>query len=263
MAVIVLASASGAPGVTTTALGLAMTWSRPVVLVDADPVGGSAILAGYCRGALIHNDATVNLVLAHRDGRLSAALPSMLMAIPGTQVSLLPGARSHGQAAGLSDVWGALASELRALEGTGQDVIVDAGRLGMMHSAAPLIAAADLGLLVVRSDLPSLAAARQWAEAWSVGVEDGSGASSGVCLVVGEGRPYSGRDVARTLHMPVLESVAWDPETAAVFSAGATSGRKIASSRLSRSLTTLASAIDHRIAESRQETGMRQEMGAR
>ena len=88
MAVIVLASASGAPGVTTTALGLAMTWSRPVVLVDADPVGGSAILAGYCRGALSHNDATVNLVLAHRDARLSAALPGMMMTIPGTQVSL-------------------------------------------------------------------------------------------------------------------------------------------------------------------------------
>lgn len=234
-----------------------------MVLVDADPVGGSAILAGYCRGALTHNDATVNLVLAQRDGRLSAALPSMLMTIPGTQVSLLPGARSHGQAAGLSDVWGALASELRALEGTGQDVIVDAGRLGMMHSAAPLIAAADLGLLVVGSDLPSLAAARQWAQAWSAGVEDGSGPSAVSCLVVGEGRPYSGRDVGRTLHLPVLESVVWDPETAAVFSAGAPAGRRLASSRLSRSLTTLASAIDHRIAESRQETGVRQEVGAR
>lgn len=40
MALVVLASASGAGCVTTTALGLAMRWPRPVVLVDADPVGG-------------------------------------------------------------------------------------------------------------------------------------------------------------------------------------------------------------------------------
>ena len=66
MAVIVLASASGAPGVTTTALGLALVWPRPVVLVDADPVGGSAILAGFCKGTEPHNDAMIRLALAHR-----------------------------------------------------------------------------------------------------------------------------------------------------------------------------------------------------
>ena len=50
MAVIALASASGSPGVTTTALGLAMLWPRPVLLVEADPTGGSGLLAGYFRG---------------------------------------------------------------------------------------------------------------------------------------------------------------------------------------------------------------------
>ena len=53
MAVIVLASASGSPGVTTTALGLALLWPRPVVLVDADPVGrfgdSGRLLAGHGR----------------------------------------------------------------------------------------------------------------------------------------------------------------------------------------------------------------------
>ena len=50
MAVIALTSASGSPGVTTTAVALAFLWPRPVVLVEADPTGGSAILAGYFRG---------------------------------------------------------------------------------------------------------------------------------------------------------------------------------------------------------------------
>jgi hypothetical protein len=50
MALIVLTSASGSPGVTTTALGLALTWVRPVLLVEADPTGGSGSPAGYFRG---------------------------------------------------------------------------------------------------------------------------------------------------------------------------------------------------------------------
>ncbi len=41
--IITLVSASGAPGVTTTAIGLAVRWPRPVVLVEADPKGGSGI----------------------------------------------------------------------------------------------------------------------------------------------------------------------------------------------------------------------------
>ena len=50
MAMIALASASGSPGVTTTALGLALLWPRPILLVEADPTGGSGLLAGYFRG---------------------------------------------------------------------------------------------------------------------------------------------------------------------------------------------------------------------
>jgi sugar diacid utilization regulator len=37
MAMIVLASAAGSPGATTSALGLALTWPRPVLLIEADP----------------------------------------------------------------------------------------------------------------------------------------------------------------------------------------------------------------------------------
>ena len=46
MAVVCLTSASGSPGVTATAVGLAFCWPRPVLLVEADPTGGSGILAG-------------------------------------------------------------------------------------------------------------------------------------------------------------------------------------------------------------------------
>jgi len=75
MALIVLASASGSPGVSTTALGLTLNWHRPVLLVDADPTGSSAVFAGYFRGTQEPTGGLINLALALREGALAAALP--------------------------------------------------------------------------------------------------------------------------------------------------------------------------------------------
>ena len=63
MAVIALTSASGSPGVTTTALGLALLWPRPVLLVEADPTGGSGLLAGYFRGTREYDGGLIELAL--------------------------------------------------------------------------------------------------------------------------------------------------------------------------------------------------------
>jgi hypothetical protein len=253
MALIVLASASGAPGVTTSALGLALVWHRPVVLVDADPVGGSALLAGYFQGTVADADAMVNLVLARRDGRLAEILPRTMIPVPETYVSILPGPKSHAQAGSLSELWGALAYELRGLEQTGLDVIVDAGRLGMVHSPQALIRAADLALLVSRTDLPALAAARQWADSWTAAMVDGTGAASVASLLVGAGRPYAAAEVSKVLGVPVLESLAWDPKSARVFS----EGRKPAGStwsqrdQLVRSYRAAAAEISARVTAER------------
>jgi hypothetical protein len=51
MALIALISAKGSPGVTTTALALALTWTSPVILAECDPSGGS-VLPGFLRGQL-------------------------------------------------------------------------------------------------------------------------------------------------------------------------------------------------------------------
>ena len=50
MAVVVLCSAGHSPGVSTTALGLALTWPNEVLLVDADRTPTQSVLAGYLRG---------------------------------------------------------------------------------------------------------------------------------------------------------------------------------------------------------------------
>lgn len=220
MSLIVLTSASGSPGVTTTALGLALGWSRPVLLVEADPTGGSAVAAGYLRGSLVPPEAMIDLALAHQDGDLLEVLPQVTQPLPGSSATWLAGTRSHEQARTLLGLWEPLTAVLRSLEDTGQDVIVDAGRLGLYGSPQPLIDRADLTLLVTRTDLLSLSAARSWAQSLRERFERTGGASALGLLLVGAGRPFTAREVAQVLHLPVIASVAFDPAAAGVLSSG-------------------------------------------
>lgn len=217
MALFTLCSASGSPGVTATALGLALSWPRPVVLVEADPTGGSGILAGYFKGGLDHS-GLMDLVMAIRGGVLAETLPRVVMSVEGSQASILVGARSHDQAAGLARLWDPLLGVLRDVSAAGQDVLVDAGRLGLASWPRPLVAEADLTLLLTRSTLPSLVAARSWAATLGEDVLPGHAAE---VLLIGAGRPYNAAEISRTMGLPVLGSVAWDPRRAAVYAEGA------------------------------------------
>jgi len=214
VAIITLASASGSPGVTTTALGLALAWPRPVLLIEADPTGGSALLAGYWRGQR-DQAGLLELVMAERHGVLADALPRMVLAIEGTEVSVVAGTKSHEQAASLARLWDPLLLVLQDL--AGQDVIVDAGRLGLEYSPQPLVRYSDVTLLVTHSSLTGLAAARSWAATLAAEVMPGHEVK---IALVGEGRAYRAADVARVLGLPVVASIEWDPKRAAVFSAG-------------------------------------------
>ena len=151
MAVICLTSASGSPGVTTTAVGLAFCWTRPVLLVEADPTGGSGILAGFMKGTTPYDAGLVELALSPL-GTADALRDVVRPLSP--NVSLVAGTRTHAQAAALRDVWEPLASALRELEASGQDVIVDAGRLGLTGSPQQLLDSADATVLVTRANLP-------------------------------------------------------------------------------------------------------------
>jgi hypothetical protein len=217
MAIYALCSASGSPGVTTTALGMALSWPRPVILLEADPTGGSGILAGYFKGTR-DDDGLVELVVSARQGRLAERLPELLVPVVGTHARLLTGSRAHEQSVGLSLVWDDLLAELRTLGATGQDIIVDAGRLGLEGSPSPLIAASDVTLLVLRSSLPAIAAAASWAQ--SLKKRAGVGHTVGA-LVVGEGRPYGVREVEAAVQVAAIGSIAWSPRDARVLSEGA------------------------------------------
>src|SRR5687768_18323727 len=64
MAIVCLTSASGSPGVTTTAVGIAFSWPRPALLVEADPSGGSGVLPGFQRGTTPYDAGLIELALS-------------------------------------------------------------------------------------------------------------------------------------------------------------------------------------------------------
>lgn len=241
MAVIVLCSASGSPGVTTTAVALALNWPRPVLLVEADPTGGSGVLAGFLRGTQEYDAGLIEVALSplgHGEALREVVRPLA------PDVSFVAGVRAHTQAAALRDLWAPLALALTELDAHGQDVIVDAGRLGLAGSPQALLDEADLTLLLTRATLPGLAAARSW-------VEQARNPTMGWrrpgILLIGDGQPYGATEVTRVLGLPVLAALPDDADAAAVFYRGAAPPKRFATGPFARALGAAAGAIQAQV----------------
>lgn len=164
MAIIALVSAKGSPGVTTTALACALSWHRRLVLVEADPAGGS-ILAGYLGGALDGPRGIGELAVGElRDGNLENAFWSQLVDLdaPKRERLLLPGVVDPAQAGSVTPLWQRFADFFTALERgePGYDVLVDCGRLQVAGPPWPILRAASVVLLVSRALLPDLSGTR-------------------------------------------------------------------------------------------------------
>lgn len=255
MAVVTLFSASGSPGVTVSALGMALAWQRHVMLVDADPTGSSAVLAGYLQGQTAHDRGLLDLAVANRVGNLGAAIATVSMTLPGSNVEFVPGIRSHQQAASMTTLWEPLSGVLRGMEQRGVDVVVDAGRLGLEHSPMPLVRGSDLSLLVLHSDLPAVSGARGWARALREQLAGMGAAHQLGVLLVGPDRPYSAREIRAVLGLPVVAEIPWDPESAEVYHSGQRPKKGFASGPLNRALRATVSSSQGLIANNRQRLG--------
>jgi len=264
MAVLALTSAKGAPGVSTTALAMTLLWPRSALLAECDPAG-SSVLAGYLRGSIDHSHGLLGLALAQRHDDLERALWSQTVPLtttttgpgqlsPGQSGSgpaapgqrwLLPGLSDTAQAPSTAPLWGPLGSLFSSLERAGTDVLVDAGRLGAAHAPTPLLRQADLVLLVMGTGLPAVAAARARLAVLrdQLAITATAGSTSGLALLlVGEGRPYTAREITGALGVPVLAALPWDPASAQVLSVGAAPSRRFDSSALVRSTRAAISA---------------------
>jgi hypothetical protein len=247
MAVFALASAGGSPGVTTAALALALGWPSQVVVAECDPSGGD-VLAGLLSGHLPARTGLLPLALEAGGG---AEVPAEAL---WRQLIELDEQRNCLLLAGISDPRqsAALQSSLPwiadALQGLKADVLADCGRLDAVAAVRPVLSAASLAVLVLRPTLRQVSRAVPRVEMLTNLV----GRERVMTLLVGEGSA-SGREIARTLGVPVAGQLPDDPKTAAVLSDGLGSRRALDS----RPLLRAATAAGRRLRDVAQAAGPR------
>jgi hypothetical protein len=243
MSVVVLASAKGSPGVSTTTLALASWWNRPLILMEADPAGGDLA----ARLGMPEEPGLVGLAASmRRRPRDQPAVEDWLAAYvqhspAGTSVVLAP-AGSH-QATSALDL---LADATPPPLPNGTDLLVDIGRAigpkglpdqGALRSGPQAWISDDSTYLVVwicrphLSDLAHLAAvlSRQTRDLYDQ-----------VIVLSGTG-PYPDDEVEDTLGLSVVGHLPADSSGAAAL--WASDRRKWTRSPLGRATKTLAETI--------------------
>ncbi|MEU3855428.1 hypothetical protein [Streptomyces sp. NPDC029554] len=253
MSVIALAGCRGAPGVTTTALALLLSWplepGRRMILAECDPDGG-AVLHGLLQGSLGDRYGLRNLSIAARKNEFGDAFWRQLIDLSseeGKQDSprdrlLLPGITDPAEAAGLAPVWKALAVTFRGIDADyDHDVLIDLGRSGAMGPSAMLAEQADAVVVVVRNTLRCLQAAQARVRALQERVGD-------VGLVMIDEGPYAAGEVQRVLQVPVVATLPYAPREAQVLSDGVEQPRHFTRSALMKAARTASSLLVQRVA---------------
>ncbi|GAQ65421.1 hypothetical protein [Streptomyces scabiei] len=253
MAVIALAGCSGAPGVTTSALALLLSWplvpGRRMILAECDP-DGSAVLHGLLQGSLGDRYGLRNLSVAARQGELGDAFFRQLIDLSsedGKKESprdrlLLPGITDPAQAASLGSVWKALGVIFRGIEAEhSHDVLIDLGRRGAFGPSGVLAEQADAVFMVVRNTLRCLQAAEGRVRALQERVGDVS------VLMINEG-PYPAGEVQRVLQVPVVATLPYAPKDAKVLSDGVEQPRHFTRSPLMKAGRTATTVLVQRAA---------------
>ena len=224
---VVCASLSGAPGLSTLAVGLAARWpERPALLLEADPCGG--VFAA--RFGLSQQPGLAGLAAQMRHGSPGDVAAHAQRLPLGCDVILGPG--SADTAAGAVAILAQHADT--TLRGLAPVVVADVGRLYVASPAMPLVAAADSVLLAVGPDtehvdhldarMPALRETARW----------------GRLGVVLSGTGWYGRaEVADRLGVPVVAELPRDRWGAGALT-GRMAGRIWARTRLARAAEELA-----------------------
>ncbi|CCH88559.1 conserved protein of unknown function; putative ATPase domain [Modestobacter italicus] len=242
----VLASGKAAPGVTTSAWALALSWPRPLLVADCDLCGGDmapGMLAGRVgvdRGLLSWSAAARHDLPVAAAAALFAEHSVHVPEQP--QVSLISGFATTTQGSSFTNrSWERLAAALeRSAASLGRDAVVDAGRLVTDRGCWPVLRAADRVLLTVRRSVRSVHAAQDAVQRLRQELGDLATVSA---LVVGDG-PYSAGEVAKALELPLAGVLPEDRAAAAVLSDGARlSTKAMQRSALMRAAASLAGTL--------------------
>lgn len=256
MAVVLLASATGSPGVTTTALALGLVWPRHCLVADCDRDPAQAIQAGYLRGMDHGGRGLMALAQLHRESTPLA--PELWrQTLPLTQGAdrerrFLPGFSTAGASRLFEHVWGPLGEALASLDERGIDVLIDGGRISSAGLPPGLLAAADAVVVCVRSSLRSLAGARIHLSTLEDQLRSmASPTPAGLC-VVGPGRPYAAGEIAAQFGLPSWLEPSWDSRHAEVLSDGAHEPRRFHEGAFMGRFRADAKALSERLIRTRQ-----------
>lgn len=247
MAIVLLCSVSGAPGATTTALGLTLQWPRAALLADCDRDAPQAISGGYLGGQVDGRGMSSLLQTSRRQTSLRGGVLSHTQPLDDAgRKLLLPGFR-HPAASTIFTSWGQLAEEFQDLHGRGMDVVVDAGRVGPSGLPIDLVRRCDLVLLTTRSGLRGLVGLSTHLPTVLEQVESASASTEVGLAIVGPGRPYSIAEIGAQFGLPVPVAVDWAPQHAEVLSDAATPPRRFDQSSFVASLVRSARSVHSRI----------------
>lgn len=229
MSLLVLCSAHGAPGVTTTALALAGVWPehRDVLLVEADGSGG--VLTA--RFGLADSPGLVSLAAGARSGTVSGEVvrSHSQQLEGGLRVLVAPPSAALTRSV-LEAVTGPMVEWARA---DNVDLVVDAGRLFASSPSRRLVDVADRVLVVCQPSVDQLRPAAHLLASF-----EGQQAS---LLLVGN-KPYGQASVADVFDVAVAGEIAWDAPAAAAL-AGGGRARGFGRSQLIRSAATLTETL--------------------
>ncbi|MGV8846806.1 hypothetical protein [Tessaracoccus sp.] len=253
MATIICTSASGSPGVTTMALGLALTWSRDVLLADCDRDPSQAIQAGYLRGMDHGGRGLAALARLHRENRSLAPdlwRHTVPLALGEEQRRFLPGFAQPATVRLFDTVWPELADAFAALDEKGVDVIVDAGRVGRDGLPLSLLAQADAVCFVTRTSLRALAGTRLHLPVVTEQLAQLPIDTAMGLVLVDPDNPYASGEIAAQFGIACWAELDRSPRLAAVLSDGDPEPRRFAESSLMRQYRAMGLRLRERIRNS-------------
>jgi hypothetical protein len=240
MSLVVVTSAGHAPGVTTTSLGLTLTWPGPVLLVDADRTPTQAVLAGYLQGEDPLGSGLWAVLAAYRERRsLASAVQHASLPLEPDRW-FLPGFANPGMVELFTVAWPEFVAALVTCE---PDVIVDAGAIGARGLPPALVDEADQVVVVTRSSLVDLAGLRLYLPLLAEVVH----ADRLSLMVVGPGRPYTPGEIGEQFEVALARPVEWAPSEAAVWSHGAPPRRGFEAGGYVRSVRQAAAGLNERL----------------
>jgi hypothetical protein len=219
---IAVGTVKGGIGATTTALALsaALAESRPTLLVEADPSGGS--LAGTCPG--LAPEPTLESMMLER--RTRASLDQLLactQALGEVLVAPCPAEPFRAQLV-VGQPRSPWLDTLRDVDGL---VVCDVGRIQPSSVSWPLLRAANVVLLVTGATPMSVAATAEWAEQRgrvAPGAEGLTGDSTAIAVLAPPGAGRFGAPdaaLARELGPRFVGHLPWDPASVDLLLRGA------------------------------------------